>query len=121
MRSWPILLALVLALAGCKAENARVEIRTVRTILVDPKPILDDRQVIGEVKPRYESDLSFRVDGKLVSRRVDVGAAVKQGNILATLDVQDYQKSSIRRKRTWPPQRPRLSRRKAPKAVSASS
>ena len=91
MRSWPILIPLVLALAGCKAENARVEIRTVRTVLVDPKPLLDDRQAIGEVKPRYESDLSFRVDGKLVSRRVDVGAAVKQGDSLATLDVQDYQ------------------------------
>jgi RND family efflux transporter MFP subunit len=43
------------------------------------------------VKPRYESDLSFRVDGKVVSRRVDVGAAVKTGDTLATLDVQDYQ------------------------------
>jgi RND family efflux transporter MFP subunit len=50
-----------------------------------------DRQAVGDVKPRYESDLSFRVDGKLVSRRVDVGASVKQGDILATLDVQDYQ------------------------------
>ena len=68
-----------------------MEIRPVRTVLVDPKPVLDDRQAVGEVKPRYESDLSFRVTGKLVSRRVDVGAAVKQGDTLATLDVQDYQ------------------------------
>jgi RND family efflux transporter MFP subunit len=91
MRSWGILLTLTLVLAGCKPENASVEIRPVRTVVVDPKPILDDRQAVGEVKPRYESDLSFRVDGKLVSRRVDVGATVKQGDLLATLDVQDYQ------------------------------
>jgi RND family efflux transporter MFP subunit len=91
MRSCSISLALVLALAGCKPEAASVEVRPVRTIVVDPKPILDDRQAVGDVKPRYESDLSFRVDGKLVSRRVDVGASVKQGDILATLDVQDYQ------------------------------
>jgi RND family efflux transporter MFP subunit len=91
MRSWRLLLPLVLALAGCKPENASVEIRPVRTVIVDPKPVLDDRQAVGEVKPRYESDLSFRVDGKLVSRRVDVGASVKQGDLLATLDVQDYQ------------------------------
>jgi RND family efflux transporter MFP subunit len=81
----------VLALAGCKPQATSVEVRPVRTVVVDPKPILDDRQAVGDVKPRYESDLSFRVDGKLVSRRVDVGASVKQGDILATLDVQDYQ------------------------------
>jgi RND family efflux transporter MFP subunit len=91
MRSCSISLALVLALAGCKPEAASVEVRPVRTVVVDPKPILDDRQAVGDVKPRYESDLSFRVDGKLVSRRADVGASVKQGDILATLDVQDYQ------------------------------
>jgi RND family efflux transporter MFP subunit len=91
MRSWVILLTLSLVLAACKPENAHVEVRSVRTVVVDPKPILDDRQAVGDVKPRYESDLSFRVDGKLVSRRADVGASVKQGDILATLDVQDYQ------------------------------
>jgi len=91
MRCCSISLALVLALAGCKPQAASVELRPVRTVVVDAKPILDDRQAVGDVKPRYESDLSFRVDGKLVSRRVDVGASVKQGDILATLDVQDYQ------------------------------
>jgi RND family efflux transporter MFP subunit len=91
MRSCSISLALVLALTGCKPEAASVEFRPVRTVVVDAKPILDDRQAVGDVKPRYESDLSFRVDGKLVARRVDVGASVKQGDILATLDVQDYQ------------------------------
>jgi RND family efflux transporter MFP subunit len=78
-------------LAGCKPEPVAEQVRPVRTIVVDPKPILDDRQAVGEVKPRYESDLSFRVAGKLVARRVDVGAVVKRGDILASLDVQDYQ------------------------------
>jgi multidrug efflux pump subunit AcrA (membrane-fusion protein) len=91
MRSWTLLLTLALALAGCQPENARVEIRPVRTVLVDPKPVLDGRQAVGEVKPRYESDLSFRVTGKLVARRVDVGAMVTQGDTLASLDVVDYQ------------------------------
>ena len=90
MRSWRLLLPFALALAACNQETASVEIRPVRTIVVDPKPIVDNRQAIGEVKPRYESDLSFRVDGKVISRRVDVGTVVKQGDLLATLDVQDY-------------------------------
>src|SRR5215472_10704302 len=92
MRSWTLLLILALALAGCsKPENAHVEIRPVRTVVVDPKPVPDGRQAVGEVKPRYESDLSFRVGGKLIARRVDVGAMVKQGDTLAGLDVVDYQ------------------------------
>ena len=56
MRSWALLLTFALALAGCTPENARVEVRPVRTIVVDPKPVLDGRQAVGEVKPRYESD-----------------------------------------------------------------
>jgi RND family efflux transporter MFP subunit len=91
MRTWWILLALGVALAGCKPEKAAVEVRAVRAVVVDPKPIDDDRQAVGEVKPRYESDLSFRVAGKVLSRLVDVGAAVRQGDTLATLDTQDYQ------------------------------
>src|SRR3954471_10289767 len=92
MRSWGLLLlTLVLALAGCKPEDAPVETRLVRTLVVDPKPIGEDRHAIGEVKPRYESDLSFRVAGKVLSRTVDVGASVNRGDTLATLDTEDYQ------------------------------
>jgi RND family efflux transporter MFP subunit len=93
MRYWTLLLAAVavVVLAGCKQDAASVDVRPIRTVVVDPQPVNDDRQAVGEVRPRYESDLSFRVAGKLVFRRVDVGAAVKQGDVLATLDVQDYQ------------------------------
>ena len=90
MRTWWIVFALGVALAGCKPEKAAVEVRPARAVVVNPKPIDDDRQAVGEVKPRYESDLSFRVAGKLLSRLVDVGATVKQGDTLATLDTQDY-------------------------------
>ena len=91
MRPCVLLFTLLVLLAGCKQEDVPVEARLVRTIVVDPKPIGDDRQAVGEVKPRYESDLSFRVAGKVLSRSVDVGTWVKQGDTLATLDTQDYQ------------------------------
>jgi len=90
MRSY-ILLTLLVVLAGCKPEDIPVESRLVRTLVVDPKPVGEDRHAIGEVEPRYESDLSFRVAGKVLSRLVDVGVWVKQGDTLATLDTQDYQ------------------------------
>jgi len=86
-----ILLFALLVLVGCKPEDAPAALRLVRTLIVDAKSVREDRQAIGEVKPRYESDLSFRVAGKVLSRPVDIGASVKQGDTLATLDTQDYQ------------------------------
>lgn len=43
----------------------------------------------GDVRPRYESQLGFRVGGKIVERKVDVGAVVKRGDVLMRLDPQD--------------------------------
>ena len=91
MRPCILLLTVLAVLAGCKPEDTPVAPRLVRALVVNLKPIDDDRQVVGEIKPRYESDLSFRVAGKVLSRLVDVGASVKQGDTLATLDTQDYQ------------------------------
>ena len=90
MRPCILLLTLLVVLAGCKPEDTPAALRLVRTLVVDTKRINEDRQAIGEVKPRYESDLSFRVAGKVLSRLVDVGAWVKQGDTLAALDTQDY-------------------------------
>ncbi|MEZ5842358.1 MAG: efflux RND transporter periplasmic adaptor subunit [Hyphomicrobiaceae bacterium] len=73
------------------AEARPPEIRPVRTVVVDPRPIDDDRQAVGDLRPRQESSLGFRVSGKLVSRAVDVGVSVKAGDLLARLDEQDFQ------------------------------
>ncbi len=83
--------AVLLPACGKKPEAARTEVRPVRTVIADPKPIEDDRQAIGEIKPRHESDIGFRVAGKLVSRAVDTGVSVKKGDLLARLDEQDFQ------------------------------
>jgi RND family efflux transporter MFP subunit len=91
MRRLSIPLALLVALAGCKTEQSALDVRSARTVIVEPSRIDADRQVVGEVKPRYESDLSFRVAGKVLARRVDIGASVRQGETLAALDTQDFQ------------------------------
>lgn len=49
----------------------------------------------GEVRSRYETALAFRIPGKIVSRRVDVGAEVKTGEILAELDPADTRLSQV--------------------------
>ncbi len=80
-----------LALGACEdTAKKEPEIRPVRTVVVDPKPIEDDRRAVGEIKPRAETDFSFRVSGKLVSRPVDIGVVVGKDDVLARIDDQDY-------------------------------
>ncbi len=43
----------------------------------------------GEIRARYETDLGFRIGGKIIERMVDVGATVGRGQTLARLDPQD--------------------------------
>ncbi|WP_178133736.1 efflux RND transporter periplasmic adaptor subunit [Vineibacter terrae] len=43
----------------------------------------------GVVTPRIETNLGFRVAGKIVAREVDVGARVSTGQVLARLDPND--------------------------------
>jgi RND family efflux transporter MFP subunit len=88
---FPMPIAIAAALAACKPEKAHVELRPVRTVIVHARPIEDARQAVGEVRPRHESELSFRVTGKVLARLVDVGAVVRHGDTLARLDPQDYE------------------------------
>jgi RND family efflux transporter MFP subunit len=43
----------------------------------------------GEVRSRYETQLGFRIPGKISARLVDAGALVKPGDVLAKLDPAD--------------------------------
>jgi len=47
------------------------------------------REFVGVVRARYETDLGFRVAGKIVARLVNVGDSVTAGQVLARLDSQD--------------------------------
>ncbi|OIQ98774.1 efflux pump periplasmic linker BepF [mine drainage metagenome] len=50
-----------------------------------------ERNYTGVVRARFESNLSFRVAGKVVERLVNAGDAVKKGQPLLKLDPTDYQ------------------------------
>lgn len=85
------LLALATLAAGCGADQAAAE--RPRPVLVTHPTAAGDASAsyAGEVRAREESPLSFRVGGKLVERRVDVGDHVRRGDVLATLDAGDLQ------------------------------
>jgi RND family efflux transporter MFP subunit len=48
-------------------------------------------RLTGDIRPRVESDLSFRVSGRIIERTVDVGDHVTAGQVLARLDPQQQQ------------------------------
>ena len=78
------------ALAACSKPAPPVEdIRPVRVIQLVVDAGAERSQFAGDVRPRYESQLGFRVGGKIIERKVDVGATVKRGTVLMRLDPQD--------------------------------
>ena len=83
---------LISALTACKKEEkaAVPDIRPVRTVTVEPREGGDTVSLTGEIQPRYQADIGFRVNGKILQRRVDVGTQVKKGDLLAKLDPQQY-------------------------------
>ena len=82
---------LAVALAGCND--------TVAQKAEPPRPVLvatahyeaetPERSFVGTVRPRIESDLGFRVAGKVAKRLVEVGQTVDVGQPLASLDEVD--------------------------------
>lgn len=85
-----IVVGMLAMLAACNRQPAAPEvIRPVRTLVVALGAADAANTYPGEVKARVESQLGFRVGGKVIERRVDIGQTVKAGEVLARLDVQD--------------------------------
>jgi RND family efflux transporter MFP subunit len=77
-----------LMLAACGSKPAAPPAPLVRTLVVgqaDEAPL----HYTGVVRARIESDLGFRVGGKIVERLVDPGQRVRRGQALMRLDVTD--------------------------------
>lgn len=83
---------LVSALAACsKPEPVAEPVRSVKVLTVGSSQLQAVTEYAGEVRAGVEARLGFRVSGKLVRRLVDNGDRVKAGQVLAELDMQDYQ------------------------------
>lgn len=87
----PTLFVILGACNGPAAEVAPPETR--RPVLAQRVAAEDrtpERSFVGTVRPRVESDLGFRVQGKVARRLVSVGDVVAAGQPLATLDEVDF-------------------------------
>lgn len=86
-----LLMALAATLQACsKQEPAPEPIRAVRVLTVGLASMQAGIEYVAEVRPRVESNLGFRVAGKITKRQVEAGQRVKAGQMLAQVDPQDY-------------------------------
>lgn len=76
--------------SGCsRPVDKEEDIRPVRVQVLTADSVEVNAEFAGEVRPRVESRLGFRVGGKIIARKVDVGSVVKRGQVLMQLDGQD--------------------------------
>src|ERR1700688_2789870 len=82
---------LAVSLAGCndKVAEKATPSRPVLVATVHYEAESPERSFVGTIKPRIETDMGFRVPGKVAKRLVEVGQTVDVGQPLATLDEVD--------------------------------
>lgn len=89
----PLLFLVLTVLGGCD-DPATKAVRPpafVRTEIVRFQDRQSSATLTGDVEARIQTDLSFRVSGRVVVRLVDVGAHVDSGDVLARLDPKQQQ------------------------------
>ena len=90
MKTQLLLAAVAVVLAACGTPKATTDpIRPVVAQRVTPGAAASRDVYSGELRARYETDLGFRIPGKIVARLVDAGARVTKGQVLARLDPED--------------------------------
>ncbi|MDD5277175.1 MAG: efflux RND transporter periplasmic adaptor subunit [Methylovulum sp.] len=85
------LLALPFLVACDKPMETQTPPRPVLVMKVTDSATDTAMSLVGIVQPRYESAQGFRIAGKITGRRVETGAKVSKGQVIARLDATDSQ------------------------------
>jgi RND family efflux transporter MFP subunit len=88
-----LIVVAVIAVAGlsaCTSKQPAEALRAVRTAEIRYDKTQETNRYVGTVQSRHEVNDAFRVSGKVVQRKVDVGQKVREGDVLAVLDDTDY-------------------------------
>jgi RND family efflux transporter MFP subunit len=89
-----MVVALAPALTACDDAATSATATPARPVQVQRvvfAPTDENREFAGVVRARYETDLGFRVAGKIVARLINVGDRVRAGDVVARLDPRDLQ------------------------------
>jgi len=93
VKHW-IVAASVLAaiLTGCQEPAPSApDVRPVRTVTVQRSAGGEPVSLTGQIRAQDEVSLAFRLDGRLIERRVNVGDTIKPGQVIGRLDPQIQQ------------------------------
>ena len=83
--------AAITLLPSCQRSEAppAPEIRPVRVVTIGQLAVGDAVALTGTVQAQTEVNLSFRIDGRLIERGVNVGDRLRPGQLVARLDPQN--------------------------------
>jgi multidrug efflux pump subunit AcrA (membrane-fusion protein) len=87
----PLLTALALAMAGCKPEKTAEapQPRPVRSVIAEKSELGQSVVLTGQILAEKELALAFRIGGRIIERKADVGNRVTPNQVLAKLDPQN--------------------------------
>jgi len=81
------MLAVAVMLAGChESAPPPPEARPVRTVTVERRAGGEPVSLTGQIRAQDEVSLAFRIDGRVLERRLNIGDRVKAGQLVARLD-----------------------------------
>ena len=81
-------------LSGCNEEVAIQKPPVVKVKQIESSNAAQEEKFSGVVRGRYETNLSFQVGGKIISRDVQAGSLVRAGEVLMTIDPKDIVEQS---------------------------
>ena len=87
-------LGATILLSACGQEeevNAPAPLREVRTIIVESSSGIFERSFSGTLQSSNQTNYSFKVSGTISDISVEVGQAVKKGDVIAVMDPSDYE------------------------------
>ena len=78
-------------LVACQpaGEIAAPEVRPVRVVTIQSGSVGDSVSLTGRVQAESEVNLAFRIDGRMISRAVNIGDTVKAGQEIARLNPEN--------------------------------
>jgi len=90
-----ILLFSAALLPACRAkvEAPAPEIRPVRAITIEQRDFSVPVVLTGSIRAQDEAPLAFRIGGRMIERRVNLGDSVRPGQVVARLEPQNEQNS----------------------------
>lgn len=86
VRAVALIGAVLASACGRGGEEQAAEVRPVRTMTIGGNAAGSRIALTGRLQAQTEVNESFRIDGRLIERKVDVGDRVRPGQVLARLD-----------------------------------